>query len=342
MSASSRDADAWGGMVSDDQPMTGLLGKSCSIVHHKLAYTMRLMQKPAVSPFTLYLILILPPLFWAGNFVVGRAVHTDIPPFTLSLGRWVIALLCILPFAWPTMRRDLPLYWQYRWRLLAVSVVGVAAFNTLVYSGLHHTTATNGILLNSCIPILILLFGAMFYRLRLHPLQLLGLALSFFGVLTIILHGEWERLLSLAFSSGDLVIFTAMICWALYTLWLRDLPASIHRLGLMGAQILVAVIVLLPLFIWEQAHGQHARWGQETWLALAYVGIFPSVIAYTLYTIGVEKAGAARAGLFIHLMPVFGSLLSVIFLGEHLHLFHAIGIAAILGGLALSNRHQHP
>ncbi|MCB5190787.1 DMT family transporter [Methylobacillus arboreus] len=298
------------------------------------------MKKPAASSLALYLILSLPPLFWAGNFVVGRAIHAEIPPFTLSLGRWVIAFFCILPFALPAMRRDWRLYWQYRWRLLAVSLVGVAAFNTLVYSGLHYTTATNGILLNSCIPILILLFGGLFYRLRLHLLQLAGLALSFAGVLTIILHGEWSRLAKLDFSGGDLVIFSAMVCWALYTLWLRDIPASINRIGLMGLQIFIAIVLLLPLYAWEYHVGAPPVWSHETWLALAYVGIFPSVIAYTLYTIGVARAGAARAGLFIHLMPVFGSLLSVLFLGEQLHIFHAIGIAAILGGLALSSRNQ--
>ncbi|SNR80350.1 Permease of the drug/metabolite transporter (DMT) superfamily [Methylobacillus rhizosphaerae] len=301
------------------------------------------MSIPATSPsrpsaLTLFLILVLPPLFWAGNFVVGRAVHSEIPPFTLSLGRWLIALCCLLPFAYPAMRRDYPLYWQYRWRLLAVSLAGVAAFNTLVYSGLHFTTATNGTLLNSCIPMLILLFGALFYRLRLHIWQVIGLALSLCGVLTIILHGEWARLLRLEFSSGDLIIFLAMVCWAFYTLWLRDIPASINRLGLMGIQIILAMILLVPLFLWEHVHGITPQWNHEVWLALAYVGIFPSVIAYTLYTLGVAYAGVARAGLFIHLMPVFGSLLSVALLGENLHLFHIVGITAILGGLFLSNR----
>lgn len=295
-----------------------------------------------LSPILLMLVLVLPPLFWAGNFVVGRAVHANIPPLTLSLGRWVIAFVCILPFALPAMRRDWRLYWQYRWRLLAVSTVGVAAFNTLVYSGLHDTTATNGILLNSCIPILILLFGALFYRLPLHLLQLLGLALSLAGVLTIILHGEWSSLATLDFSGGDLVIFTAMICWALYTLWLRELPATINRIGLMCIQIFIAIILLLPLYAWETHTGQVPQWNHDTWLALAYVGIFPSVIAYTLYTIGVARAGAARAGLFIHLMPVFGSMLSVLFLGENLHVFHALGIAAILGGLVLSSKNSVP
>ncbi|MCB5188896.1 DMT family transporter [Methylobacillus caricis] len=287
----------------------------------------------------IWLILTLPPLFWAGNFVIGRAIHAEIPPFTLSLGRWIIAFACILPFAWQPMRRDWQKYCHYRWRILAVSIAGVASFNTLVYSGLHYTTATNGILLNSCIPILILLFGVLFYQLRITLMQVLGLAISFAGVLTIILHGDWQRLLALDFSTGDLIIFMAMVCWALYTLWLRGIPAEINRIGLMGIQILIAIIALLPLYLWELRHGSAPIWNQHSLLALAYVGIFPSVIAYSLYTIGVAQVGAARAGLFIHLMPAFGSVLSVLFLGESLYLFHLLGIAAILAGLFLSN-HQ--
>lgn len=279
------------------------------------------------------LILTLPPLFWAGNFVVGRAVRNDIAPMTLSFGRWLIALVCILPFAWKPMWRDLALYWQHRWRVLGVSLAGVAAFNSLVYTGLHTTTVTNGILLNSTIPILIVLFGVMFYAQRLARIQLAGLIFSFAGVLTIILHGEWQRLLSLTFSRGDLIVFSAMVCWALYTLWLRGLPAEINRIGLMGMQIVLALIALFPFYLWEQSGSAGFVWTSNAVLALAYVGIFPSVVAYLLYNIGVARVGPVRAGLFIHLMPVFGTILSVAFLGEVLRHYHFIGAASIFLGI---------
>lgn len=306
------------------------------------------MSTPSSSPsansrhagLILLLILALPPLFWAGNFIVARAVHAQIPPVTLSLGRWLIALVCILPFAITALRRDYRVYWQYRWRLLAVSTVGVAAFNTLVYTGLHDTTATNGTLLNSCIPIFILLFGALFYQLALQGRQVLGLALSLCGVLTIIFHGEWSYLLKLKFSHGDLIILLAMVCWAFYTLWLRELPAQLSRIGLMAVQIMIAILLLLPLYFWERAVGPAPQWNSHTAWALAYVGVFPSVIAYTLYITGVARAGAAKAGLFIHLMPVFGTLLAMAFLGESFQLYHLLGIAAILCGLFISTRNS--
>lgn len=285
------------------------------------------------------LILILPPMFWAGNFVVGRAVNGVIPPLTLSFGRWLIALLCILPFAWQTMRRDRLRYLNIRWQLLLISAIGVGAFNTLIYTGLTTTTATNALLLNSFIPILIVLFGALFYHQHLSLRQGIALLTSFSGVLIIVSQGQWQRLSSLSFSQGDLIIFSAMVCWALYTLWLRRIPADIDRIGLMGMQILIGVILLLPLFVWEYLSGQTIRhFDGEVAAAFAYVGIFPSVLAYLLYNLGVDRAGAARAGLFIHLMPAFGAMLSVLFLGEHLHLYQVFGIGAIFAGIILASR----
>lgn len=288
----------------------------------------------SVLPF-----LVLPPLFWAGNFAVGRAVRDDIAPFTLSFGRWVIALVILLPFVIHYMRRDWSLYKQNIGKIIAVSIVGVAAFNTLVYKGLHSTTTTNAILLNSCIPVLIMLIGAIFYQQKLRAIQLLGLIISLAGVMTIVLHGDWDRLVSLSFNPGDIIVFIAMICWALYTLWMKGVPAQIDRRGLMGIQIIIGLIALAPLFIWEinQQH-IHSSLNQHALMALAYVGIFPSVAAYLLYTMAVQKVGAVRAGLSIHLMPAFGVLISVFILGESFHLYHAVGIAAITVGLILSNR----
>jgi drug/metabolite transporter (DMT)-like permease len=292
----------------------------------------------AKSPDLVGLLLLLPPpLFWAGNFIVGRAMNGAVPPMALSFWRWVIALAGLMPFARAAMRRDLPQYWRHRWRVLGVSLTGVFAFNSLVYLGLRTTTASNALLLNSLIPILVVLFGAVFYRQRLRPLQGLGLGLSLVGVFTIILHGEWLRLTSLSFSGGDLTIFCAMISWALYTLWLRGIPAEIDRVGLMGTQILVALIALTPLYLWERASGAVAIWDLRSIAALAYLGLCPSVIAYLLYNIAVSRVGAAQAGLSIHLIPMFGVALAVLFLNETVHGYHLLGVAAIIAGIVCAS-----
>lgn len=293
------------------------------------------MKREALGAQTVGLLLLVPPpLFWAGNFIVGRAMRGEVPPLSLSFWRWVVALACILPFAWRPLRRDAPLYWAHRWRVLRISLAGVVAFTALVYVGLQWTAAANGLLLNSFIPILILLFGALFFGQPLLPRQVFGLALSFSGVLAIVLRGDWARLAALDVSPGDLLVFAAMICWAFYTLWLRGIPPEVDRVGLMAVQALVGLCVLGPLCLIERGFGFAPTWSGESLAALAYLGVFPSVLAYLLYNIGVARVGAARAGLFIHLIPVFGSVLAVAFLHESLHPYHALGIAAILGGIA--------
>ncbi|GGJ84652.1 DMT family transporter [Pseudomonas matsuisoli] len=288
-------------------------------------------QKIMPPPALLYLIL--PPLFWAGNFIVGRAMHGVVPPMTLSLWRWVVALLILLPFAIKYLRRDFPHYRAHGWLLVRLSVAGVVAFTSLVYLGLRDTTASNALLLNSFIPVLITVFGALFYGQRLGRGQSVGLAVSCLGVLVIVSHGEWQRLASLSFSQGDMVIFCAMVSFAFYTLWLRNVPSQINRLGLMAAQIVIALAFLIPLKLWELSLGMTADWSINSLAALAYLGIFPSIFAYVLFNMGVAHFGAAKAGLCIHLIPVFGAILAVVFLGESLRLYHLMGISAILIGI---------
>lgn len=293
-------------------------------------------KKRLLSPALL--LLGLPPLFWAGNFIVGRAMRDSVPPMTLSLWRWVIAMIVILPFAWKYLKRDWPFYRQNPWLVARLSVAGVVCFTSLTYVGLRDTSAANALLLNSCIPVLIALLGAVFYGQRLRGLQNLGLLLSCAGVLAIISHGEWRALASLSFSQGDLIVFCAMVSFAFYTLWLRSVPASVDRIGLMAAQIAVAFIALVPLWLTELYRGMAAQWTTASILALPYLGIFPSVLAYLFFNIGVARFGAAQAGLCIHLIPVFGAILAVAFLGESLYPYHAVGMAGILLGIYLAVR----
>ncbi|MDV7270015.1 DMT family transporter [Thioclava sp. A2] len=299
-------------------------------------------QSRAEQPMKLGLLgvltLALPPLFWAGNFIVARAARGEVPPVALSYGRWLIAFLCLLPFAIGPIRRDWPLYRAHWKRVALISVPGVLAFNSLVYLGLQYTAATNGMLLNSTIPVLILVLGALFWHQSLGAMQGIGLAVSTFGVAVVILHGEWARLVALEVSQGDLIIFAAMVCWAIYTMWLRFFPVALNRIGFLTAQIAVTLVLLLPFLLWEVASGRVPVWSPASFGALVYVGIVPSVLAYLLYMRGVAIAGPARAGLFIHLLPVYGAVLSTLFLGEALEAYHAVGFAAILGGILIASR----
>lgn len=256
----------------------------------------------------------------------------------LSCVRWGIALLCMLPFAWPYLKRDAAWY-RENWKLVAlIGIPGVTGFNTLVYVGLQYTTATNGMLLNSTIPVLILVLGALFWGRKMRAVQALGLLVSTFGVAVIILHGEWQRLVTLQFSRGDLIIFVAMICWALYTLGLTRVPASVNRLGLLAVHSAMTLVLLAPFLALEIASGRVPSFSGAGIAAMLYVGVVPSVLATLLYMRAVSIAGPARAGQFIHLLPVYGAVLSTLFLGEELHLYHAVGFGAILAGIVIAGR----
>lgn len=296
---------------------------------------------PAFSPSTssrsvAWIALLLPPLLWAGNFIVGRAVRDDMTPMTLSFGRWAVALACLLPFAYGAMRKDWRRYWEHRWVVLGTSITGIAAYNAVLYFALRTTTANNALLLNSLAPLLIVLLGAMFYCQRMTWAQGLGLLLSFIGVLTLVLQGNWSNWRNITFVPGDFVMLGAAIVWAVYTLWLRQIPADLDRLGLVSVQIIFALGVLLPFMLTEHHAATEPALGAQAYAAIAYVGIFASALAYILYMRAVHYFGPARAGLCIHLSPMFGVLLSALLLGERLHGYHALGIAAIAAGLLCS------
>jgi drug/metabolite transporter (DMT)-like permease len=243
----------------------------------------------------------------------------------------------LLPFAWRALRQEVGRYWSLRWQIVGTALTGLAGFNLLIYLGLHSTTASNALLLNSMIPVLIALFGAVFYGQRLSRHQGAGVALSCVGVLVIISHGRLGDLLGLQFSGGDLIVFIGMVCFALYSLWLRAFPKDMNRVGLLAAQLIVAVVALFPGFVWECLMGHTAVWTRSSLVGVGYVAIAASLLATFLYMAGVRRVGPSRAGLFIHLIPVYGAGLSSLLLGETIHVYHAVGLAAILAGIFFSN-----
>jgi drug/metabolite transporter (DMT)-like permease len=283
-----------------------------------------------------YLLLILTTLFWAGNFVLARAIHLDMQPFTLAFLRWALALLIIAPW-W------LPRAWRLRQvlkdrlpMLFLQGFLGVACFNTLVYLGVQHTQATNAMLMQTAAPLMILLLGALLFGERAGKRQWLGVALSMTGVLVLISRGQFEVLTGFAFNQGDLWIFLAMLSWSFYTITLRWRPTELDGLTFFGFSVLVGVLVLLPLMLWEQGGEFVIPTTEPFLLTVLYMAIFPSILAFLFWNLGVERLGAATAGLFLHLMPMFGLLLATVFLGESLGLYHLAGILLIFAGLYIA------
>jgi drug/metabolite transporter (DMT)-like permease len=281
-----------------------------------------------------YLLLAAVALFWAGNSIVGRAVRETIPPFTLALGRWTGALIILSPFAWRHVRRDRTTLLRHGKATLLLGLSGVAAFNALLYSGLHYTTATNGLLIQSAMPPIILLLGYLLYGEPAGGRQVLAVILSMIGVVIIVARGRFETLARLHIGIGDALVLAAVIAWSLYTVLLRLRP-PVHPLSFLAVTFAIGILAMLPLSAIEWASGARIAWGVGSLAALLYVAVFPSLVAYLLFNRSVGLIGAAPAGQVLNLTPVFGALLAMALLGEPVELFHFAGMILILAGIAL-------
>ena len=285
-----------------------------------------------------YLLLSLTSLFWAANWVVGRAMRNDMPPVAMGFWRWTIALLILLPFAAPELRRKRAVVRANWLTLTLLGVLGAIAFNTLIYVGLQYTAATNGVMFNSISPVLIILLSWVISRERISKLQACGVALSLCGVLVIVARGDGATLAAFHFNRGDLWLITAMVLWALYTIVLRRRPPELSAMGFLTAMLLLSLPFLLPFYLWEFNQRGGFALTTATVTALAYYATLPSIVAYLFWNRAVAQVGPNKAGLFVHLMPLFGAILSVIFLGERLFAYHYAGAVLIFTGIWLTTR----
>lgn len=286
------------------------------------------------TQYRAFLLLGLAMLFWAGNSIVGRAMADAIPPFTLAFLRWFGATLFVLPFAIRPLRDDWPKLvasWQ---SVLVLGVLGVGAFNTFLYSGLHYTTATNALLLQAAMPGLVMLLDRLVFGTRSGWLQLVGTMISMVGVIVIVFRGDPEAALRLQLGKGDLLIMGGVLVWTLYTVLLRTRP-SVDGVSFVAATFFIGMVVTAPLAGWEWIAGLRMQWSWQVGATLLFVALLPSVAAYFIYNAAAANVGAARAGQAITLMPVFGAFLSAALLGEKLHDYHAFGIGSICVGIAL-------
>mgnify|MGYP000888509651 CR=1 FL=1 len=285
-----------------------------------------------------YLLLTLTALFWSGNMVLGRGIRADVPPLALAFWRWAIALLLVLPLAAPHFRSQWPLLAKGWKPVLILGLIGVGGYNTFAYIALQYTSATNAVLLNSFIPVATIAISWTFLGKHLRRPEAAGVAISLCGVLTIVARGDPDVLAHLNLNLGDAWMLLAVLVWALYTVGLAWRPAGVHPMLMLAAMIAVGLAALLPAYLWEMAQGRQINVNPGSLAAPAYVGIFPSFLGYIFYNRGVGEVGASMASLFIHLMPVFGTLLSAIFLGEIPLWYHYLGIGLIFTGIWLTMR----
>lgn len=286
-----------------------------------------------------YLLLTLTPFFWACNWIVGRALAGDVPPLAMTFLRWLFAILILAPFALPHVAREWTIVRRHWRSMLFLGAIGIGTHNALAYIGLNYTTATNGVILNSFVPVMIIALSWAFLGERLTGLQLTGVLTSLVGVLSILSKGSLTALATLRLNVGDLTVIGSMLMWSVYTICLRWRPKGLHTLTFLFVIACIGDLCVLPLFLAEMAFGRHTVVTPANLAVIASVGLFSSVLAYIFWNHGVEQVGASVAGLFVHLMPVFGVVLAWIFLGERLAPYHLVGILLILTGIAITTRY---
>jgi drug/metabolite transporter (DMT)-like permease len=285
-------------------------------------------------------LLVASSLLWAGNWVASRGIRETMPPLALTFWRWLPVALLLAPIAIPALRGRWGLLRQH-WRIiLLLGAAGVPLFTSFVYIGLQTTEAVNAVILNSSVPIFTLLCSWVIDREAATGRQIAGLAISLAGILVIVSRGDPVQLLHLQFHRGDAWILLAMPFWGIYSVLLKRRPKGLDGLPLLWVLSIVGLVLLLPFYAAETVFDRAPRltWGSAG--TVLYLGIFASVIAYSCWNEGVVRVGANRAGFMIHLLPVFGTVLAIVFLGESFHLFHAVGIATILVGVFVATAAQ--
>ena len=297
---------------------------------------------PAPDPFSWlthqpYLLLSLTSLFWAGNIVLGRFVAGHVPPMTLSCVRWIGAFLMLLPFArphlrpdWPALRARLPL-------IVVLSATGFSINNALSYWALQYTQALNALLIQSSGPLFVALWSLMLFGVRLTWAQLAGIGISLAGVLTIILRGDLGALAGIQFNKGDVMFAGALLAFGLYSALMPRRPKT-HQLSLIVFTTGCGALLLLPFSVWEYSTGYTLQFDALTVATLIYVVIFPSTLAYLFFNRGIALIGPNRAAPFFHLVPVFGSAMAILLLGEQPRLFHLVGYLLVLAGVVIASR----
>jgi drug/metabolite transporter (DMT)-like permease len=283
-------------------------------------------------------LLALSSLFWAGNWVTGRALRDAFDPISLNFWRWLIALLVLAPFALPGLAAKRAVIRAHAGTLALLALSGVAVFQTLVYLGLQSTAAVNAVLLNCSAPLFLLLCSWVMERERATWRQIAGILISLAGILVILSRGELARLLELEFHSGDAWILLAMPFWGFYSVLLKRRPPELGGVHFLFVLCVAGVLLLAPAFALQALQAPPRLPTMPEALGVLYTALAASVGAFICWNRGVAIVGANAAGFTLHLLPAFGTLLAIAFLGESFGAFHAAGIATILAGVILATR----
>ncbi len=288
---------------------------------------------------TAYIFLILTTLFWSGNFIVGKAAsYFEIPPFTLNFYRWTFAWLILAPFTIKEIIKKKNYILENIKLIIVLGITSITIFNSIVYYSLNFTQVISGVLMISTIPVMIIIFCWLFKIEKTNIYQVLGVILSLFGVIVIITKANLGILLNLNFNKGDLWMVVAMFSWAMYSALLRKQKFEISQLSLLQIIISAGLIFLLPAYLIELSLGYRASINLPFILTLTYVVLFPGLASFIFWIKGISIIGSNRSGIFLHLMPIFSTILAIIIFKEKFMFYHLIGAILIITGIILSSK----
>ena len=286
-----------------------------------------------------YIMLVLATLFWAGNFVVGKiAFIENVPPFSLTFFRWLLVWLILIPFTYKEFFKLRRVILDNFLLLLLLGLTSVGLFNSFIYNALNFTQVINASLFNAVIPVAIILFGLLFKLEKTNKYQILGLFISILGILSIITKLDLNILLTLSFNKGDILMIGAVITWGIYSAFLKKRKFEVSLLTLVHILCTFGLVTLIPQFLFEFSQGKTIIINDHLIYSLIYLAIFPSIGSYYCWAGAVSIIGANRAGIFLSLIPLFSTILAMIFFDEKFLFFHFIGSVLIILGLLLSNK----
>ena len=289
-----------------------------------------------------YTLLICTTLIWSVNFIIGKFAYLfEVPPLTLNFLRWSLVWLLLFPFTYKEIFSNIKLIKKNIIYLTILAITSVSAFNSLVYLALNYTQAIDTILMISIIPVFVLFLSSVLGVEKFNFFQLMGLIVSFVGVLIIFSNADLGKILNLNFNIGNAWMLLAVFCWALYSSLLKKKKLPFSTLGLVEILASIGLIFLIPQFIGEQMYGKEIKFNKAFFLILSFVTLFASIGAYYSWNKAIELIGPNRASIFLHLMPVFGVILAIVLLKERFQMYHFIGATFIVTGIYLSNRKKH-
>jgi len=284
-----------------------------------------------------YIFLTLCVLFWAGNFVLGRFIKDDISPFEMAFFRWLFVLLIVSPILIIRFKNIYKVFKQNYLLLLVLATLGITAYNTFLYIALTMTSSTNALMINSTVPILILILSFFILKQKIILHQFWGILLSTLGVIFLILKGDVSNILSLSFNQGDLWIIISSLSWAFYSVLIKFKPKELNNFELFAILVFLGFIILLPIYLYQgYSLEKEINLLISNYLAFTYISVFASCLSYYFWHYGIDHIGASKTGQFVHLMPLFGTSLAYIFLNERLMVYHLIGAILIAFGIYLS------